>query len=294
MNIFIFPNLGKANCKEYVVKAFEVLSDNGCTVFIENEYKSAFSSLEGLVFDSYDNCISECDVVVAVGGDGTILKCAIDCAKNNKAVLGINCGRLGFMASLEHTQIDRLEKLVKGEIRHSKRMLINAEITDKSGKKLSFCALNDVVLSKSENCKIADFEVSRNGQVVSSLRADGIIFSTPTGSSAYSMSAGGPIIEPDMECIEFTQICAHSLFARTMIFGTSSVITAKCKTRDDAYAKVVVDGNTVYKLSDFDTITIKCSDDHVDIIDINGDSFFTSVNKKLMQPLKDFPGGDVN
>lgn len=292
MNIFIFPNLRKTNCKEYVVKSCDVLLKNGCKVFIETVYKDVFSNLDEVLFDDAANCIKECDAVVAVGGDGTILKCAIDCARNNKPVLGINCGRLGFMASLEHTQIESLDRLVKGEYSLSRRMLICAEITDKSGEVSSFTALNDVVVSKSDKCKIVDFEVSRNGQLISSLRADGIIFSTPTGASAYSMSAGGPIIEPGMECIEFTQICPHSLFARTMIFSPDSVITATSHTVAGNCTNVVVDGNKVYKLNDNDILTIKRSDDHVEIIDINGDSFFTSVNKKLMQPLKEFPGGD--
>ncbi len=291
MKVFIFPNLSKTNCEEYVVKACSVLSQNKCSVFIQSEYADVFGKLEGITFDSYENCIAECDIVVAVGGDGTMLKCAIDCERNSKPVLGINSGRLGFMASLEHTQIEHLKRLINSEYSHSKRMLISAEITDKEGKISTFSALNDVVVSKSDNCKIADFEVSRNSQVVSSLRADGVIFSTPTGASAYSMSAGGPIIEPEMECIEFTQICPHSLFARTMIFGTNSVITVRCRTNSGSCTNVVIDGNTVYKMTDTDTLTIKRSADYIDIIDINGDSFFSSVNKKLMQPLKEFSGG---
>ncbi len=286
MKIFIYPNLGKANCEEYVIKACEVLHSNNCEIFISSEYESVFSAIENIIFSDEDSCISVCDVVVAVGGDGTILKCAGKCARFNKAILGINCGRLGFMASLEHTQIPSLEKLVKGDYTLSKRMMICAEIADKDNNSCAFTALNDVVISKSDNCKIADFEVSRNGQVVSSLRADGIIFSTPTGASAYSMSAGGPIIEPDMDCIEFTQICPHSLFARTMIFSSTNTITAKCHT-GGLFANVVVDGNRVYKMTETDRLSITKADVSVDIIDINVDSFFTSVNKKLMQPLKD-------
>ncbi len=291
MKIFIFPNLSKANCEEYVIKACKLLADNDCTVLLENEYKSVFGHIDGILFGDADRCIEECDVVVAVGGDGTILKCAIKCAQCSKAVLGINCGRLGFMASLEHSQIDDLVRLVKGDYRLSKRMLIDAQITDNKGEMYEFCALNDVVVSKSDSCKIADFEVRRDGQRISFLRADGIIFSTPTGASAYSMSAGGPIIEPDMECIEFTQICPHSLFARTMIFGTNSVLTVRCSTSADTCTNVVVDGNLVYKMSGNDTLTISKSSHCVNIIDINGDSFFTSVNKKLMQPLKESAGG---
>ena len=130
MKIFIFPNLNKANCEEYVIKACEVLLQNGCSVYIENKYKEQFDRLDGVTFDSYESCILLCDVVVAVGGDGTILNCAIDCAKNGKPVLGINCGRLGFMASLEHTQIELLKRLVDGDHTHSKRMLISVDITD--------------------------------------------------------------------------------------------------------------------------------------------------------------------
>ena len=286
MKIFIYPNLGKTNCKQYVIDACNILNNLGCEIFLSNEYKNVFSSIDKAVFLTENECMQLCDTVVAVGGDGTILKCAKECSEYKKPILGINCGRLGFMASLEHTQIDKLERLVKGEFKKSRRMLISAVINENQ---LCFQALNDVVISKSDNCKIADFEVCRNGQLVSSLRADGIIFSTATGASAYSMSAGGPIIEPDMECIEFTQICPHSLFARTMIFSAESLITARCHTVGDVCTNVVVDGNQVYKMTQNDTITIKKSDKFIDIIDINGDSFFTSVNQKLMQPLKEFP-----
>jgi NAD+ kinase len=209
------------------------------------------------------------------------------CSKYNKPIVGINCGRLGFMASLEHSQINDLEKLVSGEYTLSKRMLLSCIITDHSNQKSEYLALNDIVISKTDNCKIADFEVSRNGHIISSLRADGIIFSTPTGASAYSMSAGGPIIEPEMDCIEFTQICPHSLFARTIIFDTDSVLTAKCYTGGAYMTNVTVDGNMIYKMSQEDIVTILKSDKYVEIIDINGDSFFESVNKKLMQPIKD-------
>ena len=293
MKIFIFPNLSKANCEEYGRQASSILLENKCEVYISDEYSTVFSGIKGLAFDSEDKCFERCDFVVAVGGDGTILKCAIKCARFNKAVLGINCGRLGFMASLEHTQISQLIKLVNGDYRLSRRMLLAASLYSDNSVLSEYIALNDVVVSKSDDCKIVDFEVSRNGSIISSLRADGVIFSTATGASAYSMSAGGPIIEPEMQCIEFTQICPHSLFARTTIFGADSILTVKCHASPSCKAKVVVDGNTVYRMSASDSITISRSDLFVDIIDISGNSFFNSVNKKLMQPLKGLSGGDA-
>lgn len=287
MKAFIFPNLNKANSKEYVVKACSILAKHGCKILLSDDYCDVFGNSVFASYSQQEECFSECDVVVAVGGDGTILKCAQMCSKYNKPIVGINCGRLGFMASLEHSQINDLEKLVSGEYTLSKRMLLSCIITNHSNPKSEYLALNDIVISKTDNCKIADFEVSRNGHIISSLRADGIIFSTPTGASAYSMSAGGPIIEPEMDCIEFTQICPHSLFARTIIFDTDSVLTAKCYTGGAYMTNVTVDGNMIYKMSQEDIVTILKSDKYVEIIDINGDSFFESVNKKLMQPIKD-------
>ena len=146
--------------------------------------------------------------------------------------------------------------------------------------------LNDVSVSRCDDCKIADFSVSKNNRVISSLRADGVILSTATGATAYSMSAGGPIIEPEMNCIEFTQICAHSLFARSMILCADSSITVKVSTNNGSHVWVNVDGNNVAKLTDSDKVYVTGSKYYVDIIDISGGSFFTSIHKKLMQPLK--------
>ena len=150
----------------------------------------------------------------------------------------------------------------------------------------TFHALNDVVISKRHNSKIADFEVSKEGVIISSLRADGIIFSTPTGATAYSMSAGGPIIEPDLECIEFTQICPHSLFARSMVFSASSELTVRCHANLDAKAMVTVDGENVFEIGVNDRIIVQRSEYSIELIDLIGGSFFNSVNSKLMQPLK--------
>ena len=288
MKIYLFPNLSKTNCTKYTVSTCEILHKYGIELYISDAYRSDFSGISFLNFDDEDKCIAECDIIIAIGGDGTILKCAVKASEFKKPILGINCGRLGFMASLEHSQLQLLEKLSKGDYTVSKRMMINVAVkNDSDSEILNFSALNDVVVDRADDCKIADFEVSKEGQLVSSLRADGVIFSTPTGATAYSMSAGGPIIEPDMECIEFTQICAHSLFARSMIFSADSCIQVKCHTSSDAHVNLDVDGSKVYRLTSGDSVVIKKSSKNVMIIDINGGSFFSSVNSKLMRPLKD-------
>ncbi|MBR1422382.1 MAG: NAD(+)/NADH kinase [Ruminococcus sp.] len=285
MKIYMFPNLDKANCYEYTRDAAKILSENGAEVYLSEAYSQTFSELGYISFADEDDFIPECDMIIAVGGDGTILKCSKKAAVHNKPILGINCGRLGFMASLEHSQLSLLEKLLKGEYLLSKRMMLDVKVSS-DGEDTRYTALNDVIVAKSDDCKIADFSVSKNDKLISSLRADGVILSTATGATAYSMSAGGPIIEPDMECIEFTQICAHSLFARTMILSAESNVTVQCSTAQGCHVWVNVDGTNVMKLSDGDKVYVSRSRYYVYIIDIAGGSFFASINKKLMQPLK--------
>ena len=287
MKVFLYPNLGKTNCGEYTVEACNVLRSCGIEYSVSEKYKEVFADVHGMNFGSTEECMDNADIIIAIGGDGTILKCAGRASKLKTPILGINCGRLGFMASLEHSQLHLLRNLTDGNYTISRRMMLKASA---SGGEEIYTALNDVVVSRSDDCKISDFEVIKDDQTVSLLRANGVIFSTATGATAYSMSAGGPIIEPEMERIEFTQICPHSLFARSMIFKSDSQITVRCHTADNAHVHLNVDGNIVYRLSDGDEINISRADESLDIIDISGGSFFSSVNSKLMRPLKDTEG----
>lgn len=287
MNIYIFPNLSKINSHEYTVKACELLNNSGCKISMSCEYKAEFCKiLDFVTFGDEDTCIAACDIIISVGGDGTILKCSLKGSVFGKPILGINCGRLGFMASLEHTQPELLEKLAKKEFTLSRRMMLNAKVYSRDGEITELSALNDVVVSKSDDCKIADFEVSKAGHIISSLRADGVIISTATGSTAYSLSAGGVIVEPEMECMELTQICPHTLLSRSVILSADSVVTVNCHTNNNSHIYVYADGNKSARLTDGDKITVEKSKHYVDIIDITGGSFFTSVNNKLMQPIK--------
>lgn len=287
MKVFLYPNLSKKKCAEYTEQACKVLRSCGIEYSVSDKYRDVFKGLEGMSFGKTEECMDNADIIIAIGGDGTILKCAGRASRLKTPILGINCGRLGFMASLEHSQLDLLKNLKDGNYSISRRMMLKASYV---GGEDVFTALNDVVVSRSDDCKIADLEIFKDGQLVSSLRANGVIFSTATGASAYSMSAGGPLIEPEMECIEFTQICPHSLFARSMIFSAESKIRVKCHTADNAHVHLNVDGNIVYRLSDGDEIDISRADESLDIIDICGGSFFSSVNSKLMRPLKDSEG----
>ncbi|MCD8094919.1 MAG: NAD(+)/NADH kinase [Ruminococcus sp.] len=287
MRVFIYPNLLKTNSLRCAEQACGILLEEDCEIYMEESYKESFGEMFSIKYFTLEECVEGCDVIIVTGGDGTILRCSSAAARYGKPILGINCGTLGFMASLEADDLDKLRLLCRGEYTVTERMRLSVKVKCESGEEICADALNDVVLIKGENCRIADFEVSKSGSIVSSLRADGVIFSTATGATAYSLSAGGPIIEPDMECIEFSQICAHSLFARTIVFSPDSHISVRCRFKHDAYALLSADGIQTAKITDRDIVKIERSKITTKIIDLTAGSFFPTVNRKLMIPLKD-------
>ena len=224
--------------------------------------------------------LSNCDIAVTIGGDGTILKAGKEAAKAGKPLLGINTGRLGFMATLEEDEMapSRLERLLNGDYTTSRRMLLDVEIDG-----VVHNALNDVVLHR-EQMRLPDFAVFRGETEVLKLRGDGIIVSTPTGSTAYSLSAGGPIIEPELECFLVTALCPHSLFNRPMVFSPSKPLRVSASD-----VSVSVDGYTHAKRERQcinNEVIITKSKHYLDLIDIDGDNFYSSIHHKLMKPLK--------
>lgn len=286
MNIYILPNLKKDNSELYVRNAVSILRKNNAELSMSKKFQADFSDLDYIEFSNEDELVLKSDIILAVGGDGTILKASAAASKYDKPILGLNCGRLGFMCTLEHNELDLLNNLFNGDYDIQKRIMLDGDIIKSNGENKTFTALNDIVVSKPQHSKISDFEVSKSGKVVSSIRADGLIFSTPTGATAYSLSAGGPIIEPDMECIEFTPICPHSLLSRTLIFSKNSKLTVKFFTNSNECFGLSVDGVSKEDISSKDVLTISMSDKYIKLIDIKGGSFFDSVNSKLMRPLK--------
>lgn len=284
MKIFIYPNLNKEHSLECTLQVCEFFRSNSCVIMMLSRFSDAINA----DYISYieESEIKNCDIVISVGGDGTILECARFCAENDKKLLGINCGRLGFMATLEKEDMHLLSHVLDGNYSVESRMVLDVTVIRYNGKRECYNALNDAVIYNGIMGKIHDFTVIADGNTVSSLRADGIIFSTPTGASAYSLSAGGPLIEPCFDCIEFTQICPHSLFARSMIFSPEKLLEVKYDAGSSTQVYLSVDGATPVLLTDKDKLYIKRSDMRIKLIDINGNSYFNAVSTKLMQPTK--------
>ena len=285
IKIFIYPNFEKTHSLSTTSQAYEILASLGCEISMPVSCRERFNR-EEVWYTDIDAGVFDCDVMISVGGDGTILKCARYASRYNKKLLGINCGRLGFMATLEREELSLLNRLTSGDYRVDERMMLSARVISEDGAENVLTALNEAVISSGYGSGIRDFTVLADGLTVSSLRADGLIFSTPTGASAYSLSAGGPLIEPSLDCIEFTQICPHSLFARTMLFSPEKMIEVRFKAEKSVKAALSVDGRPPVSLSESDKLFISRSEQRLRLIDIRGGSYFSAINHKLMQPVK--------
>lgn len=284
MKIVIFPNLLKKDAFDCTSVVCDMLLKLGAEISMDEKYSETFSSVAGLGFGKFRELAEDADIAIAIGGDGTILKCASAMKGADTELLGINTGRLGFMASVEKDSLNVLEKLFSGDYKISERMLIQAEYTENGTKKI-YHALNDVVITNS-NSKIIEFDVSVNGNIIGNYLADGVVFSTPTGSTAYALSAGGPIIEPELECIEMNLVCPHSLFARPMIYSADSVITFVHHSRDEVHVVFSVDGNEPVVLEKNSELIVRKSSRRIKLIDMTGITFYDSLNRKLMRTLK--------
>ena len=192
------------------------------------EVKNYIIKSDKVVFDIYDEIIEICDIIIAVGGDGTVTKYASDAALHSKPILGINAGHLGFLSGLEKTEISRLTAVLKGEYKLRNRMMLYAEVFNEKGERIyaEYC-VNDAVVGRAHSSRMVDISIELDSKPFSNHRADGVIFSTPTGSTAYSMSAGGPVVDPHIECILVTPVCSHSLNARSVVCSSESSLIIK-------------------------------------------------------------------
>ena len=284
MKIYVCPCLGKEKSMAALPSVIAALKECGITPVMSESVRAEYSD-ERAEYSVSDNIIGECDMLLTVGGDGMILKWGKKAAFADKPLVGINTGRLGFMTALDDDELDKLSALERGKYTLSRRMMMSAKLIS-SGVTRDFTSLNDVVLFKDVNSKLPEFSVKINGTTVNKVRADGLIFSTPTGSTAYALSAGGPIIEPTVECIQLTFLCAHTLLNRPMIFSGNDTISVGYTEYEGSRVNMSVDGGSGIEVRASDEIVINKSSVRLALVELGGKSFYGTVGEKLMQPLK--------
>ncbi len=234
-------------------------------------------------FMPLESVYAEADVIIVLGGDGTILEAARRASQRGTPILGINLGRLGYMAELEMSELSLLDRLVKGDYQLECRSMLRVELFG-GGELRSFCyALNDAVISGGSVSRIVDLELSEGGTVVTDYRADGLIVATPTGSTAYSMSAGGSVVDPRVECFCVTPICPHSFHARPMIFSDKAVLEVKNTCYREKNLYLTVDGRMNFELYRNQVVRITKSSMQTKLIRLKKCEFFRRLRQKMSE-----------
>ena len=239
-----------------------------------NKVKEYLASEEVEVVES-GRSLKDFDVAVVLGGDGTILEIAEEAAKTNTPIIGINFGNLGFLSQIEKTDIEKIKSILS-DYNTRDVMMLSGKIAD--GEEVN--ALNDLVI-RGDISRMVSLEIYIDGSKAGEYSADGVIFSTPTGSTAYSLSAGGPIIHPKMDAILITPICPHSLDARSMVIPPDCRVEVKIVPPYRTKPVLTADGKTVKTIENDETVEITRSDLRLKLIEIDENNFFEVLGRKI-------------
>ena len=285
LKIALITNFNIAEKANAAVTVAERLLRNECEILI-----AAFNKEKLLRIRKHRNefrylpmesVYNEADILIVLGGDGSILEAARRAAHKGTPILGINLGRLGYMAELEMGDLALLDRLFTGEYTLEKRSMLRVELF--AGNELrSFCyALNDAVISNGSVSRIIDLELSEGGSRVATYRADGLIIATPTGSTAYSMSAGGSIVDPRVSCVCVTPVCPHSFTVRPLIFSDTAVLEVRNVCVREKMLYLTVDGRMNFELYRNQTVRVSKSDMETSLIRLKPCSFYKKLHQKM-------------
>lgn len=279
MTVGILYTSDKDISREYIDYLVSLVEKNGCKAILNDIKNDSLRSGECEPDTSVD-------LYIVLGGDGSIIRAAHRAMKTNAPVLGINFGTVGCLAELEQNETDRISDFFAGRYYYDERTMIEAELI-RDGESVAgvMKALNDVVVYHGACAKLVDSEFYCDGSNVAHFRSDGIIISTPTGSTGYSMSAGGPVISPEAKVMCATPICAHSLDARPLIFSDSSLLEIVVRSRSDGKMKLTVDGFDDIDLKNGDVVRIRRSECSVKLVrigeNVDKGQFYKRVIRKI-------------
>lgn len=282
-HVILTPNPYRDKNFQTVRAAMKVLKDAGmepklCLPF---EVDRSYELPKDLRFHKLDRELQTAELVVCFGGDGTILHMAKAATRKNVPILGVNIGTMGFMAELESTELDQLARLANDDYTLDKRMMLDVIVQRDRDIIFHDIGLNDVVITKGAIARIAHLAVKCDGVEAMQCGGDGIIVATPTGSTAYSLSAGGPIVEPEANNILITPICAHDVMSRCIVASDKRVITVELVHNARRNAYLSVDGGKALRLNMGDVATVRRSKLETKLVRLKDRSFYDVVNMKF-------------
>lgn len=231
--------------------------------------------------------VSDVDCMIVLGGDGTVLRAVREIGNSHIPIIGVNLGTLGYMTEIEPSGLEEaLDRLISGDYEQESRMMLDGRIYTKNGAEESGWALNDIVISRRGSLQIIKFNIYVNGQFLNDYQADGVIVTTPTGSTGYNLSAGGPIIEPKAKLMMVTPICPHTLNRRSIILSPEDVIEIEISEGKEGRMQSVdanFDGSHTVELHAGDRICIAQSKKIAEFIKLNQVSFLEVLHKKMSE-----------
>ena len=274
--IALVGKLGSPEIAASLRELIAFLKKRGCEIFLEKETAAEIRE-RGL---DYEAIGGKADLAVVIGGDGTLLAAARNLVRHRVPVVGVNLGRVGFMTDIGHRDMQNgIAAILEGKYKVEERTLLEAEILRGKECLLRTLALNEAVITKGAQGRLIEFELSLEGEFVYSLRADGVIVATPTGSTAYALSAQGPILHPAVPAFALVPLAPHSLSARPVSVSDKCVIEIHLKHAQEARAHF--DGLALANLQDGDRIVLKRSADTVRFVHPPGYKYFATLREKL-------------
>ena len=265
--------------KDKLEHLLDYLKQKKCDVLLDESIEGLADSKDIIARDELGK---HCDLAITLGGDGTILNAARSLADKDVPLVGINIGRLGFLADISSDEIDTvLDDILSGEYIEEERFLLEARVIRNNKMLFSADALNDVVVHVRDVARMIEFETRINDQFVNHQRADGLIISTPTGSTAYALSSGGPILQANLDAITLVPICPHTLSSRPLVVNSSSEVDILISETKQAIAQVTCDGQTSFDVENGDHVIIKRKQHTITLLHPQGHNNFDILRAKL-------------
>ena len=282
-NVILTPNPYRDKNFQTVREAMRILKNAGvqAKVCLPFEVDRSYELPRDIRFCRLDRELGNADMVICFGGDGTILHMAKAATRRGIPILGVNIGTMGFMAELESTEMDLLAKVATDDYTLDTRMMLDVTVQRDRDIICHDICLNDVAITKGSVGRIVHLNVKCDGVDAMECGGDGIIISTPTGSTAYSLSAGGPIVEPDARNIIITPVCAHDMISRSMVMSDKRNVTVQMVQNVRRNAFLSVDGGKAIRMNMGDVATIKKSNLETRLVRLNGRSFYEVLNNKF-------------
>lgn len=277
--VVLWPNPARDIDFRFSLAAAALCAENGVEAVMAEAFAEGLGETSVIRVCSLEEALTNADCIIALGGDGTILHLAELSAVRQIPILGVNLGHLGFMSELETAELPLMADVLRGQYTRDPRMMLSLAVQRNGQVVYSDLALNDVVLTGGVCGRFISVQVLADEKSILTCSGDGLIVATPTGSTAYSLAAGGPIIEPNAESIVVTPICAHALYAKAVVL--SSTRTVQLKPLPGKPVVLLVDGKEEFPLEQPDTVVVRKSERRVTLLRVKENSFYETLSQKF-------------